>query len=292
MGRRLGSLAIVVALVATLGSCSTEPADDRVRVVGAFYPLAWLARSIGGPSVIVEDLTPAGAEPHEIQLTARQRAAIQDASLVLYLGGGFQPDLEDAVRDAGDRAVDLLAGLRLLPSSEEGLDGDPHVWLDPELMKEIAAKVADALADADPAGASGYQQREADTLRQLTAVDIAYRTVIGTCALKTLVTTHEAFGYLARRYGLTQVGLTGLTPDAEPAAAQIRRVRDLAREGKVAAVFVEPTDEGRRIGSSVARDVGVPARELATLEADPTPNDYVGVMTTNLNSLRAGLRCS
>ena len=293
MTRRLVSLAILVALVAAVGACSDSGSGDKgIRVVGSFYPLAWLARSIGGNAVVVEDLTPAGGEPHEIQLTARQRAAIQDATLVLYLGGGFQPDLEDAVRDIGDRAVDLLDGLSLLPSTEEGLAADPHVWLDPVLMKEIAAKVADALAEADPAGETGYKQREADTVRELNAVDIAYRTVTGVCELKTLVTTHESFGYLARRYGLTQLGLTGLTPEAEPSASQIKRVRDLAREGKVAAIFVEPTDEGRRIGGSVARDVGVPARDLSTLEMDPTPSDYVGVMTTNLQSLQAGLRCS
>ena len=128
--------------------------------------------------------------------------------------------------------------------------------------------------------------------QQLSTLDASFRMVLTECALKTIVTTHEAFGYLARRYGLTELGLTGLTPEAEPAAAQIRRVRDLARQGKVAAIFVEATDEGRRIGRSVARDAGVPARDLRTLESDPRPDDYLSAMRANLTSLRTGLRCN
>jgi len=260
-------------------------------VVAAFYPLAWAARAVGGGAVTVEDLTPAGAEPHEIQLTARQRSAIEGASLVFFLGRGFQPELESAARDVGDRAVDLLPGLSLLPSKEEGLSADPHVWLDPALMNVIATKIADSLASVDAAGAAGYRARAATVVQELSALDVAFRTRLATCGLKTLVTTHEAFGYLARRYGLTELGLTGLTPEAEPSAAQIRRVRDLARQGEVAAIFVEATDQGRRIGRSVARDVGVPARELHTLESDPRPDDYLSAMRANLASLGAGLRC-
>lgn len=289
---RLVSLVAAAAIMATLGACSDDSSGNAgIRVVGAFYPLAWAAAQVGGIGVAVEDLTPPGAEPHEIQLTASQRADIQDATLVFYLGRGFQPEMENAVRDVGDRAVDLLNGLRLLPSEEEGLSADPHVWLDPALMVEIVGSVSRAFAAADPNGATGYRQREVKLVSELTALDEAFRTELSKCALKTLVTTHEAFGYLARRYGLTQLGLTGLTPEAEPSAAQIRRVRDLARRGAIAAIFVEATDEGRRIGRSVARDVGVPARDLLTLESDPKPKDYLSAMRANLDSLTGGLRC-
>jgi zinc transport system substrate-binding protein len=291
--RKLMSVALAAAIVAALGACSDDaPGNDGIRVVGAFYPLAWVAAQVGGSGVTVEDLTPPGAEPHEIQLTANQRASINDASLVFYLGGGFQPELENAVRDIGDRAVDLLDDVSLLPSEEEGLRADPHVWLDPTLMNEIAAKVSDSFADIDPDGEAGYEERAANLVQRLTALDTSFRTALAPCRIKTLVTTHEAFGYLARRYGFSQLGLTGLSPEAEPSAAQIRRVRDLARQGKVAAIFVEATEEGRRIGRSVARDAGVPARDLQTLESDPKPKDYLDAMRENLSSLTAGLRCS
>jgi zinc transport system substrate-binding protein len=293
MAKRLCSLGILVTLVATLGACANDAAGEgSIRVVGAFYPLSWVAEEVGGSDVSVVDLTPPGAEPHEIQLTARQRADIQDATLVFYLGGGFQPELEDAVRDVGDRAVDLLKGLRLLSSKEEGLDADPHVWLDPTAMGEIVERVTAAFVEADPGGMAGYEERAASLRQKLGALDEAFSSALAACALRTLVTTHEAFGYLARRYELTQLGLTGLSPEAEPSASQIRRVRDLAQEGKVAAIFVEATDEGRRIGRSVARDVGVRARDLLTLESDPGSKDYLSAMNDNLASLTEGLRCN
>ena len=292
-GRRILSLVAAAAIVATLIACADNSArNDGIRVAAAFYPLAWVAREVGGSGVTVDDLTPPGAEPHEIQLTANQRSTIEDATLVFYLGGGFQPELEDAVRDIGDRAVDLLKGMSLLPSKEEGLEADPHVWLDPAVLSEIVVKVSAAFIEVDPQGKAGYDERAATLTQKLTALDGSFRTRLAPCTLKTLVTTHEAFGYLARRYGLTQLGLTGLSPEAEPSAALIRRVRDLARQGKVAAVYVEATEEGRRIGRSVARDVGVPARDLLTLESDPQPKDYLSAMNDNLASLTEGLRCS
>jgi zinc transport system substrate-binding protein len=290
--RKLVSLGLAVAITATLGACSDNAGTRGIRVAAAFYPLAWAAREVGAGDVTVEDLTPPGAEPHEIQLTANQRSTIQHAKVVFYLGGGFQPELEDAVRDAGGRVTDLLKGLPLRPSNEEGLDADPHVWLDPQLMHGIAGRIATILGVVDPDRRDEYQQRGAALQQKIAALDGSFRTTLATCTLKTLVTTHEAFGYLAARYRLIQLGLTGLTPEAEPSAAQIRRVRDLARQGKVAAVFVEATDEGRRIGRSVARDVGVPARDLLTLESDPTPKDYLSAMRENLNNTKAGLRCS
>jgi zinc transport system substrate-binding protein len=166
------------------------------------------------------------------------------------------------------------------------------VWLDPVLMREIVGKVGEALAGVDATNTTAYRRRASVVQQQLTDLDASYRATLATCALKTMVTTHEAFGYLAKRYGLTQLGLTGLTPEAEPSAAQLRNVRELARDRKIAAVFVEATDEGRRIGRSVAGDVDVPALDLNTLESDPKPEEYFSQMRENLANLKEGLRCN
>jgi zinc transport system substrate-binding protein len=252
--------------------------------------LAWAARALG-PDIRVEDLTPRGGEPHELQLTARQRLAVHDAALVILLGKGFQPDVERAAKDAEGTVLDVLSGLSLLPSREEGVDADPHIWLDPLLMGDIVGRVADALVDVDPANAEIYLREKSSIQERLSALAEKYRAALSGCSLTKLVTTHEAFGYLARAYKLTEVGLTGVTPEAEPSAAQIQRVRDAARRGEVGAVFYEDTDEGRRIGRSVAADVGVKALPLNTLESDPAPRDYISQMEANLASLQEGLRC-
>lgn len=293
--RRVAASTVLASVVVfMLSSCSDDgsEATTGVKVVAAFYPLAWAARQVGGEAVTVEDLTPASAEAHDIQLTARQRADVQDATLILLFGKGFQQELEDAARDTSGRAVDLLEGLSLLPSNQEELDADPHVWLDPVLMREIVGKIGEALAGVDATNVTAYRRRASVVQEQLAGLGASYRTTLGTCALNTMVTTHEAFGYLAKRYGLTQLGLTGLTPEAEPSAAQLRKVRELARDKTIAAIFVEATDEGRRIGGSVARDAGVPALDLNTLESDPQPEEYLSQMRENLTDLKKGLRCS
>ena len=293
-GRIVAAMSLASVAVVLLSGCSDDgsEATTDVKVIAAFYPLAWAARQVGGEAATVEDLTPPGAEAHDIQLTARQRADVQNATLIVLFGKGFQQQLEDAARDSGGRAVDLLESLPLLPSNEEELDADPHVWLDPALMREIVGRVGEALAGTDATNATAYRRRASVVQEQLAGLDASYRQALGACALKTMVTTHEAFGYLAKRYGLTQLGLTGLTPEAEPSAAQLRDVRELARDKKIAAVFVEATDEGRRIGESVARDVGVPALALNTLESDPKPEEYLSQMRENLTNLKRGLRCS
>lgn len=292
MGRRVfcrvGSVAMVLGLLA---SCSAGKASDgRVRVVAAFYPLAWAAEEIGGDRVAVEDLTPAGGEAHDLQLTARQRSAIGDAALVLIVGKGFQPEVEKAASDSRGRVIDVLEGLPLLPSKDEELKADPHVWLDPVHLLAIVRRISDALATADPT--LDVSTPKALLEQKLSTLQQSFEQGLRVCDLRTMVTTHEAFGYLAARYRFTQLGLTGLTPEAEPSAAQIQRVRELARRGQVAAIFYEATDEGRRIGRSVAADVGVPARPLNTLESDPSPEDYETAMEANLTSLKAGLRCN
>jgi zinc transport system substrate-binding protein len=273
-----------------MAACSSGGSGSKqLRVVASFYPLAWAAEKIA-PDAKVTDLTPPGGEPHDLQLTARQRLEIQNASVVFTLGKGFQPEVERAAKDARGRVVDLLEGLDLLPSTEKGLQADPHVWLDPKLMVSIVGKIALIIQDIDPAG-DDYVGRARNLDQAIEREYTSYFQTLSGCALKILVTTHEAFGYLAKRFGLTQLGLTGLTPEAEPSAAQIQHVRQIAGRGEVGAIFYEDSDEGRRIGRSVASDVGVPALPLHTLESDPAPLDYIGQMERNLPNLKRGLRC-
>jgi zinc transport system substrate-binding protein len=290
--RRLagGILALVLAATACAGGGGS---DGRLKVVAAFYPLAWVARQVGGGRVDVEDLTPPGTEAHDTMLTAAQRGDLTTASVVLYLGDlGFQPDVERAVSDAQGQVVAVAEGLQLLPSTEGDLTADPHVWLDPVLMEQIVRRATDGLVAADPADQAGYRDREDSTLSLLGSLDTAYRQGLAGCAFTTFVTTHEAFGYLAARYGLHQLGIEGLTPESEPSADRIQQASQAIEQGQAApVVFYESTDEGRRVGQSVAADVGVPALPLGTLESAPSSGDYPSVMRANLASLREGLRC-
>ena len=288
---RLGAGFVGASVALGAAACAAGSSEGRVNVVAAIYPLAWAAQQVGGDRVDVEDLTPPGVEAHDATLTAAQRADIQTADLVVYLGRlDFQPDVERAVDDSGGKVIDVTAELGIEPQTGETFD--PHLWLSPSGMEGIVRLVGDALATTDPSGADGYAEREQAVLRALEDLDASFRAGLSGCAFTTFVVTHEAFGYLAGGYGLRQLGIEGLTPETEPAAARIQAAAQAIDQGRAApVVFYEETEAGRRVGRSVAADAGVPALPLNALESDPAPLDYVSVMEENLTNLREGLRC-
>jgi len=257
-------------------------------VVAAFYPLAFAAERIGPSSLHVANMTPPGAEPHDLELTPRAVAQIERASVVLYLSHGFQPAVADAVRNASGRAIDVLRGLPLHPATgqEGGLTADPHVWLDPVLFARIVRRVGAVLP---------RPVLEAGLLAQLRTLDRDYRAGLARCTRRDIVTSHAAFGYLAQRYGLAQVAITGLTPESEPSPKQLARVVRLVRRTHATTVFFERLVSSR-LADTVAREVGARTAVLDPIEG-LTPSEqargatYVTLMRQNLTALRKALGC-
>ncbi len=282
----------VLSLLAGCGSAATDPGSSsaEVSVVAAFYPLAEAAEQVGGDRVEVANLTPSGAEPHDLELTPSQRDAVEDADLVVVLGRGFQPEVEDA---AAAREGSTLAVLDRLGASA---GDDPHVWLDPVLFQEVIGEIAEALAVADPEGAGGYQRRAATYNETVAGVDRAYQSGLAECESALLVTAHEAFGHLADRYGLEQHAIAGLSPDQEPNADRIAELADLVEAQGVTTIFTEelvsPT-----VAETLAREAGVeiatldPLEGLADADAE-AGRSYVSIMEDNLAALVTALRCS
>jgi zinc transport system substrate-binding protein len=234
--------------------------------------------------VEVTNLTPAGVEPHDIELNSRQLDRVADADLVLYLGGGFQPAVEDAARRAR-KAVDLRAGLT------GAQPDDPHVWLDPELFAQVVGGIEAALVEADPSGADGYRARAADYRRRLEELDAELRTGLADCDRRTIVTTHEAFGYLAGRYGLEHLAISGLSPDTEPDPRRLAELADVVRSQGVTTVFTESL-ASPRVAETLARETGAQTAVLDTVEGASTENeDYFSRMRANLRTLRTALGC-
>jgi zinc transport system substrate-binding protein len=255
-------------------------------VVAAFYPLAYAAEEVGGAGADVSSLTPPGAEPHDLELTARDVARVRDAALVVYAGEGFQPAVEAAVEGRSKPSLDVLAGVGpLLPGAGDARD--PHVWLDPLRYAEIARKIAAALGP--PASADGL-------VRRLRRLDTEFRTGLARCERRELVTSHAAFGYLSSRYGLRQVPLVGLAPEAEPGPKEVERLVREVRDTGATTVFVEPL-VSPALAETVAREAGVTTATLDPLEG-LTPeevdagDDYFVVMRENLAALRKALACT
>jgi zinc transport system substrate-binding protein len=270
-------IVLILAVAAGLSGCGSSGSGGGMSVVAAFYPLAYAAEKIGGNGYRIENLTPAGAEPHDLELSPREVGRIESAAVVLYLSHGFQPAVSKAVEQAHGKRVDALAGLPLR-------DDDPHVWLDPLLFEQVVRKIARALQR--PAGPV------VATLRQ---VDRSYRKGLHNCARREIVTTHAAFGYLAARYGLRQVAITGTAPASEPSPRQLAHVIDVVRRTHATTVFFEPL-VSPRLAETVAREVGARTATLDPIEALTADeakrgDDYVTLMQRNLTALRQALRC-
>ena len=279
---RIVALAVLSLAVAGCGGART---DSGETIVAAFYPLAWAAEQVAGGGVRVVNLTPLGAEPHDIELSPKDVQRVQDAKLVLYLGDGFMPSLEEAV-SGNAHALDLLEGQQLRPGGANSAASDPHVWLAPARYETVVREVAAALAR--PAAADPIVAR-------LGRLDRDYRKGLAHCDRREIVTSHAAFGYLADAYGLRQIALTGVTPEAEPSPKALEAlVREVERH-RATTVFFE-TLVSPRLAQTVARESGARTAELNPIEGlteteSRSGADYFSLMRRNLAALREALGC-
>lgn len=304
---------------------ATGGADPgQLAVVAGFYPLQFVAERVGGDAVVVTNLTPAGAEPHDLELTGRDTAQLQDAELVVYLSG-FSPALDEGVEVVGgDHGLDVASAARLDldgPEDEhatehttahaaetatsheddddhdDGLDHadrDPHFWLDPTRLADVADAVAARLAELDPDRAGEFTQRASSLRGELEALDAELEAGLARCESTDVVTSHAAFGYLAQRYGLTQVGISGLSPEEEPSPARLAEVAEFATEHDVSTIYYE-TLVDPSVAEAVAAETGAEAAVLDPIEGltdGSAGSDYFEVMRSNLQSLRNGQNCT
>ena len=278
---------LAVLALSACGSPGPDTGDSKLTVVASFYPLQYLAERIGGDRVSVTSLTKPGAEPHDLELTPQDVAALARTDLVVYLNG-FQPAVDKAV-DA--QAFDVTASADLSAAQQGAVD--PHFWLDPVRLKSVAAALADRLSAADPAGAATFKANAATVAADLATLDKDFRTGLAGCTIRTLVTSHTSFGYLADRYGLRQVGITGLTPETEPDAGRLAEVSRLVRAQGVRTIYYE-TLVSPAVADTIAQEAGVGTAVLDPLEGltDRSPGqDYLAVMRANLASLKKGQAC-
>ncbi|WP_316667269.1 metal ABC transporter substrate-binding protein [uncultured Propionibacterium sp.] len=311
------AIAAVLAGVLALSGCSSSSgrsggADgtDKVDVVAAFYPFQFIAEQVGGDHVQVSDLTQPGSEPHELELTAQQTASLGEADLVLYQTG-FQAAVDEAVaQNTPKNSIDVASIVTLQDpvesvdlaedeesaTDEEDEEGsftkDPHEWLDPQNMITITNAVRDKLSELDGDHADQYRANADALVGRLARLDSDY-TVLGSCQQKSFVTTHAAFGYLAKRYDLNQIGISGLSPDEEPSPARIAKVQQLARDNGVTTIFYE-TLVSDKVATSIAGDLGLSTDVLDPLEGitdESRGGDYIEVMQSNLTALKTANQC-
>ncbi|HEV7897972.1 MAG TPA: metal ABC transporter substrate-binding protein [Planosporangium sp.] len=291
----VAAFAAVTCLLAACGTGSSAGTDGgKSQVVAGFYPLQYVTEQVGGDRVKVTNLVKPGAEPHDLELQPTQMAELGRADLVVYLRG-FQPNVDAGVdQQASGSAIDVASvqSLQDAPAGAQDKGKDPHIWLDPIRLAAVADKIADRLAQRDPAHAADLRGRAAKLRGQLEALDREYTTGLAQCQRHEIVTSHAAFGYLAARYKLTQMPITGLSPEEEPTPQHLAQVATQARQYKTTTIFFE-TLVSPKVAETLAKEVGARAEVLDPIEGIQagSPDDYVSVMRSNLTKLRTALSC-
>ena len=320
MSKRILAAACAAATALALSACSTTASsgggaskDGTLTVMASFYPLQYLAEKVGGEHVTVTSLTPAGAEPHDLELSPKMVDSLSNADAVVYLAG-FQSAVDEAVEQHAPKTViDVSTSVDLVDAEkhESELDvaddgekteeahehehehgsTDPHFWLDPTRMASAATQIGDALAQADPANAETYKKNAASMKSQMEA--LSKKLVDGTakCQHKEFVTSHEAFGYLADRTGLTQLGLSGLDPDSTPSPARLKQISDAVKAKGITTIFTEEL-LSPKVAETLAKDLGITTAVLDPIESQADDSkDYEAVMNENLEALQKALSC-
>ena len=289
--RNIAGLLVLAGLLAGCGGAGAD--SDKPAVVASFYPLQYVAERVVGTHAEVRNLTTPGKEPHDLELTVMQAVEVADADIALYQKG-FQPAVDEAIAQNGpDHVVDTSKLVTLEPIGESGREGnDPHVWLDPIRLSDIAAAFAEEMSEVDPAHAADYEANLDSLQTELAELDQEFAAGLGKCEVSTVVVSHDAFGYLGK-YGLRFEAIAGLSPDAEPAPAHIAELHDLIESDAITTVFSE-TLASPEMSKTIATDLGIKTAVLDPIEglSDATEDeDYFSLMRGNLAALQEASKC-
>lgn len=287
---------VVLALVALAGCSEGEENQDdseaTVRVVTSLEIFADMVRNVGGERVDVEALLPSGADPHTFELPPGKVADIAEAGLVFLNGLGLEESIDDTVRNnAGGPLVELSEGLPAIEGTDEDERGaNPHLWLDARLGARYVEHIRDALIVADPAGRAVYEANTDAYLEELGALDREIEAAVAAIpeANRKLVTFHDAFPYLASRYGLEVVAVVVPSPGQEPSVRDVADLTETLRSAGVPAVFKEPQFNADVL-ELAASDAGVQVLDLLSDAYIEGVDSYIELMRFDMAQLTAGL---
>lgn len=300
----LMSITVMVILTVILAGCGTAASSkaklvqDKVNVVTSFYPLYEFTKAIGGDYVNAINLVPAGVEPHDWSPKSRDIKNMTQAQIFVYQGAGFEGWVKDFLGslspDSTLRVVEASNGAALIKTSENKEEFDPHAWLSPLNAVKMANNIKTALISADPAHKDAYEQNYANYAAKLTDLDARYKKELGQTSKKEIAVSHQAFAYLCRDYGLTQLSIMGLSPDAEPTAQDLKNMNEYIKVHNLKYIFFEELVSDK-LAKTLAKDAKVETMVLNPLEGltEEQANageDYISIMDKNLKNLVTALQ--
>ncbi|MBI3633635.1 MAG: zinc ABC transporter substrate-binding protein [Candidatus Vogelbacteria bacterium] len=286
-------LVVILLVVIILSSRRGLRSDDtnKLKITASFYPLYFFVQQVGGDKVSVKNFTPVGVEPHDYEPTARDMASIDDSKIVFLNGGGLESwskNLKFELMESGPKVVTLGDGLII--------SQDPHIWLSPRLAIVMVTRIGNVLAEVDPANKSFYDDNTTKLLGQLNSLDAKYAAELANCKQQDIITSHAAFGYMAKDYHLTQVAIAGLSPDSEPSSKQLIEISKFASKNNIKYIFFESL-VSPKLSDTIAEEVGAKTLVLnpiegITAEEMAKGENYLTKMISNLNNLEIALQCN
>ena len=295
---------LVVALLAVLAvfaGCGDDGAggDARIEAVATTTQAADLVRSVGGSRVEVDGILPPNADPHDYEPRPSDAAALAEADVVFRSGGHLDEWLDEVIDSAGGDAneVTLIDSVKTIAGADDGDDEtDPHWWQDPRNAILAVEAIRDALIEADPDGRAGYERRAAAYTTELSRLDSEIERCIDKvpAAKRKLVTTHDALGYFAHRYGIEVIGavIPSLSTQAQPSAKDVDELVHQIEDEGVEAIFPEVA-VAQRLEQAISREAGAEVGdELWTDTLGPDGSGaqtYLDAMRVNAAALAEGM---
>lgn len=304
-GPAAAALASVVALVLAASALGDDSdfGDGRPRIAATTGILADIATEVAGDDAEVVQVIPDAASPHDFQLSAGDRRTIEDSLLLVHNGASLEQGIPvDEFEVAEFALADHVGELRPFGEEgdahekeaghEEGSGDDPHVWMDPTRVAAALPALAETMAEADPEHAKDYRTRADDYAAELTDLD---RAIAGALAAipapdRELVTSHDALGYFADRYGLAVVAtpFAASGPEAEAGASTVAEVVAAIRAAGVPTIFAQ-ADDDPRLMERIADQAGVAVEDGLLVEAPGTAGSYTEMLETDAELIARGL---
>lgn len=318
---------LLLVFVAFLSACTPvsptnklPQAEQKIVVATSFYPLTHFTMQVGGDFVDVRQIASQGSDPHSYEPTPRQIEQIFESDLLIYNGAGQDPYADRIHNDLAQEGTRILIATELVERmsyeeehddhedehhgehEEEGHDDhehgewDPHVWLDPLRAAQIVKAIAAELSEISPSHAEQFSANADAYVSALHSLDVDMRTGLSRCALDAVIVSHDAYRYLARRYGFHTLEIAGLSPSAEPSPARLAELVTVAAENGILHVFFE-TQVSPALSETLAAEIGAETLVLHSIEARTQSErsagkTYIDLQRMNLENLRTALRCS
>jgi zinc transport system substrate-binding protein len=289
------AIGIIITIAVVRGQHQRLADTNKVSVAATYYPLYEFTKQVGGNHVQVQNVTPAGAEPHDFEPSPQALAIMQRADVFVYNGAPFEPWIGGFIGDYKHTAVKASTGLSLLAVDGKNDVKDPHFWLDPLYAQAIVNTIRDGLSKADPAHAADYTRNAKAYNHQLQQLDQAYASGLKSCQTRTVVTSHAAFAYLAKRYDLRVIPIAGVSPEDEPTTAKLAEITELVQAEGIKYIFFEQL-VSPRLADTIARETGAHTAVFDPIEgldetAQKAGKNYLTIQRDNIGALRVALSC-